>query len=121
MKTAKDKITVLNRSNRIKSRLRLLFLISFLLILLSSVVHAQSGGGYDLSWNTVDGGGGMLSQGGGGMLSQGGGYSINGTAGQADAGYVEGGAYALAGGFLPGGEVKAATRFLYMPVMMLTR
>jgi hypothetical protein len=62
----------------------------------------------------------MLSQSGGRSLSQSGGYSINGTAGQADAGYVEGGAYALAGGFLPGGEVKAATRFLYLPVVMLT-
>lgn len=51
---------------------------------------AQSGGGYDLTWNTFDGGGGT---------STGSGYSLSGTIGQADAGTMSGGGYTLNGGF----------------------
>jgi len=64
----------------------------------------------------VDGGGGM--RGLGGMRSQTGGYSLDGTAGQPDAGLMGGAGYALAGGFLPGGEVFEAQRFLYLPLVM---
>jgi hypothetical protein len=51
---------------------------------------AQSGGSYDLTWNTIDGGGGT---------SAGGAYSLSGTIGQPDAGTLSGGSYALNGGF----------------------
>ncbi len=51
---------------------------------------AQSGGGYDLSWNTMDGGGGRSSAGQ---------YTLDGTIGQPDAGMMTGGTYALTGGF----------------------
>jgi hypothetical protein len=54
-------------------------------------VHAQSGGGYDLKWNTVDDGGVTASSGGN--------YALGGTAGQADAAAWSGGGYTLAGGF----------------------
>jgi hypothetical protein len=53
-------------------------------------VSAQSGGGYDLTWNTIDGGGGT---------STGGAYSLSGTIGQFDAGMMSGGSYTLIGGF----------------------
>ena len=46
--------------------------------------------GYNLSWWTVDGGGGT---------SQGGGYTLNGTIGQPDTGVLVGGDYTIAGGF----------------------
>src|SRR5215218_5166437 len=52
---------------------------------------AQVGGGFDLSWNTLDGGGGTFSTGGA--------YSLGGTVGQPDAGYMSGGTYSVAGGF----------------------
>jgi hypothetical protein len=52
---------------------------------------AQSGGGYELTWNTIDGGGVMFSTGGV--------YSLGGTIGQADAGNLSGGSYTLNGGF----------------------
>jgi hypothetical protein len=55
-----------------------------------SAVHAQTGGGYSLVWNTIDGGG---------AVSTGGGYSLTGTIGQPDAGALSGGGYALSGGF----------------------
>jgi hypothetical protein len=56
----------------------------------------QSGGDYDLTWSTVDGGGG---------ISSGGSYSLSGTTGQPDAAWSEGGTYELLGGFWPGGPV----------------
>jgi hypothetical protein len=56
----------------------------------SAVVSAQSGGAYDLTWNTMDDGGG---------ISAGGAYSLSGTIGQFDAGTMSGGAYTLIGGF----------------------
>lgn len=52
---------------------------------------AQSGGTYDLTWNSIDGGGAMFSVGGT--------YSLGGTIGQADAGTMSGGGYTLNGGF----------------------
>lgn len=70
-------------------------------LLLSAIVLAQSGGGYDLSWWTVDGGGGTVS---------GGGYALSGTAGQPDAGpSLTGSGYALYGGFWPGGGAASPT------------
>ena len=62
-------------------------------LLLFSTVLAQSGGQYELSWSTIDGGGGV---------SSGGQYVVTGTIGQPDAAYSEGGDYELLGGFWPG-------------------
>ncbi len=58
---------------------------------LAATALAQSGGTYDLSWNTIDGGGATFSSGGS--------YVLGGTVGQPDAGQMSGGNYALAGGF----------------------
>jgi hypothetical protein len=60
-------------------------------VVASSAVFAQIGGGYNLSWNTIDGGGGQ---------STGGAYNLHGSIGQADASTaLTGGSYALTGGF----------------------
>jgi len=53
-------------------------------------------GQYDLSWYTIDGGGGR---------SSGGPYELVGTIGQPDAAYSAGGGYELMGGFWPGGPL----------------
>jgi hypothetical protein len=53
---------------------------------------AQTGGGYDLTWNVVGGGGGKTRDGTG--L-----YSLRGTIGQPAVGVMSGGSYALTGGF----------------------
>jgi len=80
------------------------------LFLLAAVpVLAQSGGGYDLSWATVDGGGGTFSTGGS--------YSLGGTAGQPDAGSAAGGTYSLGGG-LWGGGVAAEQCLLFLPLVL---
>jgi len=69
------------------------------LSLLAIPTLAQTGGGFDLSWSTVDGGGGT---------SSGGGYGVSGTIGQHDAGTYSGGGYAVTGGFW-GAAVTSAT------------
>jgi|GEM_PF-6842613 len=56
----------------------------------AAAAAAQVGGGFELSWFTVDGGGGVAS---------GGQYSMEGTIGQADAGQHTGGQYELQAGF----------------------
>ena len=68
---------------------------------------AQSGGPYDLTWSTIDGGGGMFSAGGS--------FTLGGTIGQPDAGPLAGGSYTLLGGFWGGAVVKYG---VYLPVVM---
>jgi hypothetical protein len=65
------------------------------LLILATAVSAQlAGPAYDLSWNTVDGGGGT---------STGGTFTLSGTIGQPDAsGPLTGGTFSLSGGFWPG-------------------
>ena len=69
--------------------------VLILALLVSGVVLAAVEAGYDLSWWTVDGGGGS---------SSGGNYSLSGTIGQPDAASSAGGGYTLAGGFWNGGQ-----------------
>ena len=78
------------------------------LLLLSLPALAQSGGGYDLSWSTVDGGGGT---------STGGGYRLSGTTGQPDAGTMSGSSYVLGGGFWGGGQANTA-HSIYLPLVL---
>jgi hypothetical protein len=80
------------------------------LLLAAVPALAQSGGGYDLSWSTVDGGGGTFSTGGG--------YSLGGTAGQPDAGLVTGGIYVLGSGFWGGGAVTVPEYVSYLPLVV---
>ena len=92
----------------IKHKLRVV-LVLVLLLLVTLPVLAQSGGGYDLSWNTTDGGGGS---------SSGGVFSLAGTAGQPDAGVMSGGEFTLAGGFWTGGAIAGPVSFdLFLPLI----
>ena len=68
----------------------------FVCLLLVSPAIAQSGGDYEISWSTIDSGGGR---------SSGGPYVLTGTIGQPDAAYSAGGYYELLGGFWPGGPL----------------
>ena len=83
---------------------RLVLAIALALVIVASgialvgLAHAQTGGGYDLTWSTVDGGGYMFSTGGG--------NNLGGTMGQPDAGVMSGGGYTLAGGFWGGAAVQ---------------
>ena len=86
-----------------------LLLAAWLLVVMFLAVEsalAQSGGGYDLSWSTLDGGGGQSSAGH---------YTLDGTIGQPDAGALTGGVYALTGGFWGG---AAAQYRIYLPLVL---
>jgi len=85
-------------------------LLAWVLLLAAVPVLAQSGGSYDLSWSTVDGGGGTALTGGA--------YRVTGTVGQPDAGLLTGGVYALGGGFWGGGAVLPDGYQVYLPLVL---
>jgi len=87
----------------------LLLLASVALRQAQDVALAQSGGGYDLTWNTVDSGGATFSSGGN--------YSLGGAIGQPDAGVLSGGDYTLACGFWGSGAVEYN---IYLPLILRT-
>lgn len=94
--------------NRERCKMRLWLSLIFVLVTLGSTAAAMagSGGPYEVTWSTIDGGGGS---------SMGGGYRLEGTAGQADFGAMVGGEYRLEGGFWGGGAVGYR---VYLPVVM---
>src|SRR5262245_33137573 len=80
---------------------------------LVSTAHAQSGGGYELTWSTVDSGGGTSA-------SSDGAWSVSGTVGQPDAGTLSGGAFTLQGGYWDGrGVIVPAASWLALLALML--
>ena len=86
----------------------IILLVVGLMLLLPARSQAQSGGGYDLSWATVDGGGGAWSAGGA--------FELAGSIGQPDASPpLQGGGYSLQGGFWPG---ASPGRYLFLPMML---
>jgi len=66
------------------------------IILLTMSLSSTASAEYELSWYTIDGGGGR---------SSGGPYELLGTIAQPDAAYSAGGNYELLGGFLSGGPL----------------
>ena len=67
-------------------------ILSGMMALLIGIACAQTGGNYDLSWWTIDGGGITFATGGS--------FNMGGTVGQPDASNaLTGGTYSLTGGF----------------------
>jgi hypothetical protein len=93
---------------RATKRLAAVLLLVLSMLVLCTSALAQSGGPYELTWSTVDGGGETFSIGGD--------YSLGGTAGQPDAGVLEGGDYTLAGGFWAG--VSPVQYRIYLPLLV---
>ena len=85
-----------------KTKTGILFLTLLIILTLAATTQAHS---YDITWWTVDGGGGT---------STGGGYTLSGTIGQPDAGTMTGGGYTLAGGFWGPDQL----RMIYLPLIM---
>ncbi|MGD9048674.1 MAG: hypothetical protein PVF77_11535 [Anaerolineae bacterium] len=80
------------------------------LLAISLVVAAQGDGGYDLSWWTVDGGGGT---------SKSDAFALSGTLGQAEASTWRGGGYTLTGGFWGGeGQASGEKLWIYLPLVV---
>jgi hypothetical protein len=81
-----------------------------LLSLTTATVLAQSGGSYDLTWSSLNGGGGEAS---------GGSWALISTVGQGEAGALHGGSYTLSGGFLAGmSSPPPANDRVYLPVIL---
>ena len=73
-----------------------------------SISHTPAGGGgYEIAWSTIDGGGAMFSTGGG--------YSLGGTIGQADAGALNSSSQSLIGGFWGGASLQYR---VYLPLIL---
>jgi len=93
-----------------RTRLRNSLIVVIVLLatsLLLAVVWAQSSADYDLSWSTIDGGGGV---------SGGSSYVVMGTAGQLDAGPAMSSAdFRLVGGFWAGARVSYR---IYLPLVL---
>jgi len=66
------------------------------ILILAILTGSLASGEYELSWYTIDGGGGR---------STGGDFTLTGTIGQPDAAYSSGGNFELLGGFWPGGPL----------------
>ena len=94
----------------VRQKTILILLVTIVLLLPVTVALAQSGGGYDLSWSSVDGGGYTFSSGGA--------YTLGGTVGQPDAGLLSGGNYTLGGGFWGGGAAAAMEYEIYLPLVL---
>jgi hypothetical protein len=81
-----------------------------LLLMATKGTRADTNGTYDLTWFSIDGGGGQ---------SSGSGYALIGTLGQPDAGVLSGGGYQLAGGFWPAATSQNQPVFsIYLPLVM---
>jgi len=81
------------RSINQKGPLCIYFIVLLSLYLLTASLGLAQ---YEISWYTIDGGGGQ---------SSGGPYTLTGTIGQPDAAYAAGGKYELLGGFWVGGPI----------------
>lgn len=89
-----------------------IFTTVLLVLLLARIAPAQTGGdvssgtSYDVTWSSIDGGGGMSSDGI---------YTLNGSIGQPDAGTLAGTGYTLTGGFWGG---RTAQYRIYLPLVL---
>ena len=90
-------------------RIMLVLLSAALLGMLFSGIALSAPQVFSLPWWTVDGGGGV---------SQGGSYQLSGTIGQADAGLLSGGSYALQGGFWGGESTSGGSYMLHLPLVV---
>jgi hypothetical protein len=94
----------MQRIHRRPELLLLALALMSLALLIALPILAQTGGGYDLAWSSIDGGGGTSSSGG---------YTLSGVIGQPDAGLASGGSYTLAGGFWLG--LAGSNPSLFLP------
>ena len=86
-----------------------LALVGLALAMNGATATAQSGGTYDLTWNSIDGGGGTVT---------GDAYTLDGTIGQSDAGSLSGGSYTLNGGYWFAATSVLLDQFVYLPLVL---
>lgn len=91
---------------KLKRTIVLIAVVAAMLVLASAAL-AQSGGTFNLTWNTIDGGGGRVTSAS---------YSMEGSIGQPDAGQIASGSYSLMSGFQI--QTAAASYDVYLPVIL---
>jgi hypothetical protein len=89
-----------------KRKIPLMALLAIIILLLGAGVAQASAARYNLSWWTVDGGGGRNS---------GSHYALTGGVGQPDAGRLSGSKYHLQGGFWSGPHFSSPQNGLFLP------
>jgi hypothetical protein len=94
-----------------KRKTTLFLLLAFAALSVALTVGATSASApvavnYEITWFTIDGGGGE---------STGGTYTLGGSIGQPDAGSLTGGGYTLNGGFWPG---AGGNYHIYLPLVV---
>ena len=78
------------------------------MLVLTSAVLAQSGGTFNLTWNSINGGGGRVTSSS---------YTMEGSIGQPYAGTLTSGSYSLTAGFQT--QTEVATRHeVYLPAIL---
>lgn len=90
-----------------KFRLMIILTLLVAIFMTFSFATATNESGFGLTWWTVDGGGGTS------VSSS---YTLSGSIGQADAGTLVGGTYAINGGFW-GAAVPQSSHLLFLPVI----
>ena len=92
-----------------KTYLKVPLLAITIIVFITSTALAISS--YQITWWTVDGGGGVSQ-------SIGGQYTLQGTIGQPDAGSSQGGEYGLEGGFWASIQELVTQFFIYLPLVL---
>ena len=85
-----------NQETDMKNKTTIIHRLQIWVLLIIISVASSASSQYELSWYTIDGGGGR---------SNGVPYTLTGPIGQPDAAYSAGGGYELLGGFWPGGPL----------------
>ncbi|HET6445043.1 MAG TPA: hypothetical protein VFI27_10740 [candidate division Zixibacteria bacterium] len=92
-----------------RRKIPIIILVMTFLLLSAVIVYGFTNNGYQLSWWSVDGGGGV---------STGDDYLLQGTVGQHDAGDLQGGSYSLAGGYWQPPEREPDQQKVMLPLLM---
>jgi hypothetical protein len=92
-----------------RRKIPIIILVMTFLLLSAVIVYGFTNNGYQLSWWSVDGGGGV---------STGDDYLLQGTVGQHDAGDLQGGSYSLAGGYWQPPEREPVQQKVLLPLLM---
>jgi hypothetical protein len=102
----------MNEKSRVMVQGRTAALLVVLLcgLWLTTTAHTSGSADYDLSWWTVDGGGGTLGIEGG--------YTLSGSIGQPDAGVLASDDYMLSGGFWGGEALAGGMSRVYLPLVV---
>ena len=101
----------------IKKQITITLLLMIILLLPLSTTMAQTGGGFDLSWSTIESGGASVSSSdiASGREPR---FILTGIIGQADARLLTDGTFSLSGGFLQNEASNSINIYLYLPIIM---